>query len=233
MIAPPLDKVAGLKRAALFHELSDDTLRSIAALAVHRRFQKDDVLFVAGEEAHGLYVIVNGSVRAFRESADGREQVIHVERAGATVAEVPVFDDGDYPSTVAAEEDTDTLFLDKRDVRELCLHHPEIPLAAVKVLAARLRSCAELVETLSLKEVGQRVARFLLAEARRSGQKTSRGTVFNLNQTHQQIAARVGTVREVISRTFSRLQQDGLIIVADRKITIPDEAALTEFADQR
>ena len=122
-----LDKVAGLKRTALFQELSDETLRSIAALAVHRRFQKDEVLFVAGEEARGLYVIVKGSVRAFRESADGREQVIHVERAGATVAEVPVFDDGEYPSTVAAEEDTDTLFLDKRDVRQLCLQHPGDP----------------------------------------------------------------------------------------------------------
>jgi CRP/FNR family transcriptional regulator len=148
------------------------------------------------------------------------------------VAEVPVFDDGDYPSTVAAEEDTDTLFLDKRDVRQLCLHHPEIPLAAVRVLAERLRRCAELVETLSLKEVGQRVARFLLSEARRHGQNTSAGTILNLTQTHQQIAAHVGTVREVISRSISRLQQDGLIIVEDRKVTIPDEAKLAEFADQ-
>jgi CRP-like cAMP-binding protein len=228
-----LDTVDGLKRTALFQQLSDEALRSIAALAVPRRFRKDDVLFIAGEEARGMYVIVKGSVRAFRESTDGREQVIHVERAGATVAEVPVFDDGNYPSTVAAEEDTDTLFLDKRDVRQLCLQYPEIPLAAVRLLAGRLRRCAELVEMLSLNEVGQRVARFLLSEARHNGQKTSRGTVVNLTQTHQQIAARVGTVREVISRSFSRLQQDGLIIVEERKITIPDEAALAEFADQR
>jgi CRP/FNR family transcriptional regulator len=155
-----------------------------------------------GEKARGMYVIVSGSVRAFRESTDGREQVIHVERAGASIAEVPVFDDGNYPSTVAAEEDTVTLFLDKRDVLQLCLQHPEIPLAAVRVLAGRLRRCAELVETLSLKEVGQRVARFLLSEARRQGKKTNRGTIVNLPQTHQQIAARVGTVREVISRNF-------------------------------
>jgi hypothetical protein len=79
-----------------------------------RRFSKDELLFVAGDEALGLYVIVEGSVRAFRESLDGREQVIHVEAAGATIAEVPVFDDGNYPSTVAAQEDTETLFIDKR-----------------------------------------------------------------------------------------------------------------------
>src|SRR5262252_5071877 len=114
------DDISALRRTALFKELDEETLRSIASRAVPRAFRKDEVLFIAGETALGLYVIVSGSVRAFRESSDGREQVIHVERAGATIAEVPVFDDGNYPSTVAAEEDTDTLFLDKRDVRQLC-----------------------------------------------------------------------------------------------------------------
>lgn len=226
------EKIAALRRTPLFRELDDTTLRLLAEHALPRHYRKDEVLFLAGEEAHGLFVIVNGSVRAFRESPDGREQVIHVERAGATVAEVPVFDDGTYPSTVAAEEDTDALFLGKRDVRQLCLQHPEISLAAVKVLASRLRRCAELVEALSLKEVGQRLARFLVSEARRHGQPSADGVCLTLNQTNQQIAARVGSVREVISRAFSRLQHDGLIIMEDRKLTIPDLDALSSFADQ-
>ena len=228
-----IDKVSALKRTLLFKELDDATLASLAEYAMPRHYRKDEVLFIAGQEARGLFVIVKGSVRAFRESLDGREQVIHVERAGATVAEVPVFDDGPYPSTVAAEEETDTLFLDKRDVRKLCLRHPEIPLAAVRVLASRLRRCAELVEALSLKEVGQRVARFLVLEARRHGQPDGAGVSLTLNQTNQQIAARVGSVREVISRALSRLQHDGLIVLEDRKLTIPDLEALSSFADQK
>ena len=227
-----MDKITALKRAALFAELDDPTLQSIAERSVPRHFQKDEVLFVAGEEAQGLYIIVDGAVRAFRERLDGREQVIHVERAGGTIAEVPVFDNGNYPSTVAAEEDTDTLFLDKRDVRQLCLQYPQIPLAALTVLAGRLRRCAELVETLSLGEVGQRVARFVLSEARSRGQHTPEGTVFTLMQTNQQIAARVGSVRDVVSRAFSRLQADGLIVLDDRRLTIPDLSALATFAEQ-
>lgn len=232
MILGNMDKIAALRRAMLFSELDDVALRSIAERAVVRQFRKDEVLFIAGDKAEGLYVIVSGSVRAFRESLDGREQVIHVERAGGTVAEVPMFDDGNYPSTVVAEEDTNTLFLDKRDVRQLCLEHPEITLAALRVLAGRLRRCAELVETLSLKEVGQRVARFVLAEAHRNGQQTNQGIVVTLTQTNQQIAARVGSVRDVVSRALSRLQNDGLIIVEDRKLTIPDVSALSVFAGQ-
>src|SRR5687768_12015436 len=122
------DKVEALRRTALFGGLDDAALATLAAHAVERRYERDEVLFLAGEEARGLYVIVEGAVRAFRERLDGREQVIHVERAGATVAEVPVFDDGPFPSTVAAEEPAAVLFIDKRDVRRLCLEHPQIGL---------------------------------------------------------------------------------------------------------
>lgn len=228
-----LDKIAALKRTKLFQELDDDVLRSVAERAFERTYQKDEVLFVAGEVARGMYVIVEGAVRAYRVSSDGREQVIHVERAGATIAEVPIFDGGAYPSTAAAEEETLTLFIDKDDVRRLCLQHPEIMLTALKLLAGRLRRCAELVEALSLREVGQRLARFLLAEARRSGTRTEDGISLNLTQTNQQIAAQVGSVREVISRAFTRLQHDGLIVVEGRRLIIQDEAALESFAEQR
>jgi CRP-like cAMP-binding protein len=226
------DKVAALGRTPLFKELDAELLRALAARAIERRFRKDELLFVAGDEARGLYVIVEGAVRAFRESAEGREQVIHVERAGATVAEVPVFDGGTYPSSVAAETDSILLFIDKRDVRDLCREHPQIALAALKVLATRLRRCAELVETLSLREVGQRLARLLLAEARARGERTESGFDLTLTLTNQQIASRVGSVREVVSRALARLQQDGLVALEGRRLSIPDVAALASYAGE-
>jgi len=226
-----MDKIAALRRTRLFAELDEATLGRLAERAFERTFQKDEVLFMAGDEAAGMHVIVEGAVRAFRVSLEGREQVIHIERAGATIAEVPVFDDGAYPSTVAAEEATTTLFIAKQDVRRLCLEHPQIPLAAVKLLAERLRRCAALVEALSLREVGQRLARFLLTEARRQPILDERELSLNLTQTNQQIAAHIGSVREVISRAFTRLQQEGLISVEGRKVIIHDEAALEAFAE--
>ncbi|PWT92602.1 MAG: hypothetical protein C5B55_06080, partial [Blastocatellia bacterium] len=73
-----IDKVAALKRTVLFGDLDEENLRALATRAFERSFNKDEVVFVAGEEARGLYVIVKGAVRAFRISSDGREQVIHV-----------------------------------------------------------------------------------------------------------------------------------------------------------
>ena len=226
------DKVSALGKTALFGGLEGDELRALANQATEKRLARGEILFMAGEEARGLYVIVEGAVRAFRESLDGREQVIHVERAGATIAEVPMFDDGVYPSTVAAEEDSVILFIDKRDVRSLCLMHPNIALAALKLLATRLRRCAELVEALSLHEVDQRLARLLLDEARSRGRREGARIMLELALTNQQVAARIGTVREVVSRALSRLQQNELILVSGRVVTILDEEALRAFAGE-
>jgi CRP/FNR family transcriptional regulator len=225
----PREKILALRATAMFGALDEAELQALAERAIEQRLSRGEVLFVAGEQARGIYVIVAGAVRAFRESLEGREQVIHVERAGATIAELPVFDDGPYPSTVAAEEDSVVLFLDKRDVQRLCLEHPKIALAALKVLAGRLRRCAELVEELSLQEVDQRLARLLLVEARARGQKRGRAIELDLVLTNQQIAARIGTVREVVSRALNRLQQNGLIEVDGRHVRIPDEESLAVY----
>ena len=143
-----------------------------------------------------------------------------------------MFDDGAYPSTVAAEEESVILFIDKRDVRNLCLRHPNIALAALRLMASRLRRCAELVEALSLHEVDQRLARLLLEEARSLGKRSDKGVVFELALTNQQISARIGTVREVVSRALSRLQQNELIALSGRVVTILDEKALRSFAGE-
>jgi CRP/FNR family transcriptional regulator len=225
------DKIRALRSTTLFGELDENELRELAERAIERKLARDEILFVAGDEARGLFVIVSGSLRAFREGVDGREQVIHVESAGATIAELPVFDDKPYPSTVAAEEDTIVLYLDKNDVRSLCMKHPRIALVALKLLAGRLRKCAELVEALSLREVDQRLARWLLSEARARGYRTPSGIEVSLVLTNQQIAAHIGTVREVVSRALSRLQQNGFIAIDGRHITISDEKALEVYAN--
>jgi CRP-like cAMP-binding protein len=225
-----IDKLAALRSTHFFGSLEVEELRALAGRAVERILAREEVLFVSGEEARGLYVIVSGAVRAFRSGADGREQVIHTERAGATLAEVPVFDDGTYPATAVADEDSVVLFIAKEDVHRACLEHPKITLAALKILAGRLRRHVELAEALSLREVGQRLARLLLTEAVTHGERSGGGTTFNLVMTNGQIAARVGTVRDVVSRALARLQQDGLILLENRRVTIPNEGLLAAYA---
>jgi CRP/FNR family transcriptional regulator len=104
-------------------------------------------------------------------------------------------------------------------------------MAALRMLAGRLRKCAELVEALSLREVDQRLARWLMAEARARGHRVGAGLEVTLVLTNQQIATRIGSVREVVSRALSRLQQNDLIQIDGRRITICDEQTLEVFAE--
>jgi CRP/FNR family cyclic AMP-dependent transcriptional regulator len=228
-----LDKIEALRRTPLFGQLAQKELQALADRSSERKLTRGEILFSGGDDARGLYVLVSGSIRAFRVGPDGREQVIHVERAPATFAEVPVFDGGPYPSTVSAEEPSTILFLDTRDVHRLCLEYPEIALAAVRLLAARLRKTASLVETLSLHDVDRRLANLMLLEARDHGLRRGPALRVPLALTHQQIATRIGTVREVVSRALSRLQQTGLVSVEGKDVIIPDENALQEFVDKQ
>ena len=207
-------------------------LSALAEKARARTLQRDEILFTAGDRARGFYVIVAGSVRAFRTGADGREQIIHTERAGATVGELPLFDDQPYPSTVAAEEESVVLFLDKQSVLDLCHAHPEIPMAALRVLSSRLRKCAGLVETLSLRAVGQRLAQWLLNEVDLRGAKKGAGAELNLNLSKEQLASRIGSVREVVSRAITRLDEDGLIHWRGHKVHIPNVQHLIDYIER-
>lgn len=224
------ETIAALARTALFGSLAPQELRLLARYAVIRRLSRGDVLFVVDEEAQGMFVIVSGSVRAFRMNSDGREQVLHVERAGATLAEVPVFDDGPYPATASAEEDTVLIFIHKRDFRQFLLAHPHLALTALKIMAGRLRRHAELVESLSLREVGQRLAQLFLSEAADRGRLKAGRTEIALQLSHQQLAARVGSVREVVTRALARLQKEGLIILDGRTLVIVDRDRLASYA---
>jgi CRP-like cAMP-binding protein len=208
-----MNKIEALKKNEMFGHLSPKELAGVAEICLEYRLKKGEILFTAGEEPRGLYVIVAGSLRAFRANEEGREQTIHVEKAGTTIAEVPVFDDKPYPSTVTAEEPSEVLFISKQDIKKLCLKYPAIALSALKLLASRLRKTAALVESLSLREVDQRLAAFLIAEFKEK--KNKKITVL----PHAILASRLGSVREVVSRSFAKLEQEGLITL-DKKHSV-------------
>jgi len=219
------ERIDALRKTQLLGNAPQEALHSLAECAAERRLQSGEILFLSGDSARGLYVAVSGALRAFRESEEGREQTIHVERAGATFAEVPVFDDGPYPSTVIAEEDSLVLFLKKEDVRRFLLQNPEAALSALSLMASRLRKVTQLLEQLSLQDVAQRLAVMLVEEASARG-KFQDGVSFSLPDSHQRIAARLGSVREVITRILHRFINERIIEVRGHRVVVLNAAAL-------
>ncbi len=219
-------RIEVLAKSALFQNLPETALMDLAQHAVERKIRQGQILFTANEPADGLYVVLSGSVRAFRENIDGREQTIHVEHAGGTLAEVAVFDGGAYPSSTMAEEDSEVLFLAKEDVRRFLVRHPEAALAALALMAKKLRVVASLAEQLALKDVSQRLAMLLLEEAKQKSAKLQDGISFSLPLSHTQLASRLGSVREVVTRSLQKLVQQGIIDARGHRIVILKVKAL-------
>ena len=226
-------RIEVLSKSALFQNLQAETLAELAERAVEHKLSQGQILFTANEPSDGLYIVLSGSVRAFRVNLDGREQTIHLERDGGKLAEVAVFDGGPYPSTTIAEEDSEVLFLGREDVRRFMLQHPEAALTALEIIAKKLRMVASMVEQLALMDVGQRLATLLLEEARRSTPELKDGISFSLPLSHSQIAARLGSVREVVTRGLQKLTQHGVIEARGHRIVVLSVKELRAHAENR
>ncbi len=151
-----------LSKVPLFSGLAADEMEFLAPRVVPRNFSSGQIVFNEGDPCAGLYVVASGHVRIFKTSAGGREQVLSVDGPGSSVAELPVFDGGDYPASVAAVDDATLLFVSKKDFQELCLTHPQVALKVLRVVGARLRRLVGIIEELSFTTVRHRLAAFLV-----------------------------------------------------------------------
>jgi CRP/FNR family transcriptional regulator, cyclic AMP receptor protein len=206
---------------ALLAGLTDREVRALAQRAVERRYPADAMLFWEGEECAGMFFIVEGSVKIFKTSTGGREMMLALEAAPSTVAELPLFDGGPYPASVRAVEPVVALVLNKRDFYQVCRQYPDVALKVLAVVGRRLRHLVTVVEAMTFGSVTERLARLLLDTANQAG-----GDEFELALTHQELASRLGTVREVVSRNLARFRAEGLIRMQGRQLRIHDRAGL-------
>ena len=221
-----MDLAAVLARTALLSSLSATELQMLAGRTARKRLSAGELLFSEGEPCAGLHIIASGRVRIFKTSVGGREQVLAVNEPGEPVAELPVFDGGNYPASAVAVEATEIAFISRKDFQGFCMEHPEVALKMLAVVGARLRRLVAIIEELSFTTIRQRLIAALLRLAESEGQRTERGVEFQLPASHQELANQLGTVRELISRNLMWLQAEGLLDVEARQIVLKDMKGL-------
>ena len=221
-----VSKPVALSQIPLFASLSASEALAIGQRAVERRFADGEMLFWEGEPCAGIFLILEGAVKIFKTSPGGREMTLSIESAPSTVAELPLFDGGPYPASVRAVGAVSTLFLNKSDFQQACRQNPEVALKVLAVVGKRLRHLVGVVESLTFGSVTGRLARLLLDASREAA-----GDEFDLPVTHQEIASRLGTVREVVSRNLARFRAEGIVRIDDRRAHILDRAALEREAE--
>lgn len=215
-----------LGKVSIFSGLEENELGFLAQRAVQRKYSTGEIVFSEGEPCSGLYVVESGHVRIFKSSASGREQVLSIDGPGSSIAELPVFDGGTYPASVAAIDAVSLLFVSKQNFQALCLAHPQVALKVLRVVGARLRRLVGIIEELSFTTVRHRLASFLFRLVQTEGRRSAEGVEITLPVSNQELASQIGTVRELVSRNFSRLQAEGMLKIDGRSVTIRDLNAL-------
>jgi CRP/FNR family transcriptional regulator, cyclic AMP receptor protein len=137
-----------------------------------------------------------------------------------------VFDGGNYPASASAVEDAEVLFISRKDFQNFCREHPDVALKVIAVVGSRLRRLVGIIEDLSFTTVRHRLIGLIQRLTQTSGTASKEGVWVELTKSHQDLAAELGTVRELVSRNLSRLQAEGFLEVDGRKITVKDLARL-------
>jgi CRP-like cAMP-binding protein len=219
-VKPKLSAI--LKGAPLFAALTDAEIQSLAARTVVRSYGTGEALF----RGRPLRRVIFDRVRSCAHLQGIAERAgtgLGREGPGASIAELPVFDGGNYPASAAVVEPAELLFLSRKDFRNVCLEHPEVALKVLQVVGRRLRRLVGIIEELSFTTVRHRLISWLLRQARTEG---VRGPVVLLSPNQQELASQIGTVRELVSRNLARLQAQGFISISGREVTILDQAGL-------
>lgn len=221
------DKIKFLRSNSYFNTLEGPALKELSRGTFLKHYQRGEMVCWQDEPCAGLFMIQHGSVKLFKLSTRGRELIIRVFEEGASFNEVPVFDRGTNPVNVATLEESKIWMVESQVIQRTMDQYPEMAREIIKNLTANLRMLVAAVEELSFYQVTNRLARLInrLPPERLMGEA-------NIRVTQDQLAAQLGTVREVLARSLRELERSGAIEVKNRQIQVLDQVALKEWAQE-
>ena len=215
-----------LKNSPFFAGLSDLDLDALLDISRIREHARGELLFSDGELATGFFVVLDGKVKVYKLSPDGKERILHVIHPGGTFAEAAIFGDGLYPAYAEPLQVSTLFFLPKDGFLGLLMNNGKIAINMIAGMSRFLRQFASQIEELTFKDVPSRLARYLMDLSRGSKQ------IVELPISKSQLASNLGTVSETLSRTLRKLSEDDLITVAGKTVEILDFSRLEELADK-
>lgn len=220
---PSVEPEAVLRRVWLFAQLGDAERAQIRALAKPRRCQAREVVVRQGDEQGDLYAVVAGRLKVSIANVDGDEMVLSILGPGDVFGEIALLDRQPRSASVSALEACDLLVVERRPFHDLLLRVPALALSLMQVMAKRLRELTDHAQDVSLLGVSARLARALLALARRFGERRAGKLEVALKLSQQELGEMVGATREMVNKCLRKWSDAGLIEVAAGKLVINDE----------
>jgi CRP-like cAMP-binding protein len=213
-------KIDALRGNQYFDDLAESMLKDIAHHTRLAEYQRGDVMFWEGDPCEGLFIIQQGSAKIFRISPQGRQYIVRILQEGDTFAEVPAFDEGTSPVNVEALENCRVWIVDKNKLQELIRLNPTFAQKVLVNFGKMLRGMVRMVSEMAFYQVTHRLARLIEAELPQDKSP---------HWTQEQLAARLGTVREVVARSLKEMERSGAIKMEDRRIHIIDRKIFEQW----
>lgn len=216
--------VQEIRHITLFAELDALSLQELAQVSRWREYETGEMVVLEGEAQSGLYYLQHGWLKVVKISPTGREQILRFLEPGDTFNEIVVFSNHPNPATAIALEPAGVWLIPREALLRLLQERPGFAPHIIAKMAERLLYLVSLVTDLSLRPVTGRLAQLLLQHANDNVVERPRW------YTQAELAARLGTVPDVVQRSLRNLESDGFIVVEKHRIRILNRAALSEIA---
>ena len=216
-----------LRSCQLFAGMSVPELNAISEITAVKSLLKGSYLFHEGDSSVGFYIVQAGAINVHRVNALGKEQVIHVFRAGESFAEGTLVTDKGYPGDARAVENSQVLLVQKAGFLGLLKRQPELALRMLTSMSSHLRVLVGQLEDLTMKDVETRLANWLVKRC--PDPASQKPANIELSMTKRVLAAELGTVSETFSRTLGKFREQKLVAVKGKTITVLDPSKLAEL----
>lgn len=221
-----LTVAALLRKVDLLQGISDAAMQKLVESAVRRSVDAGTILFVEGEPVRGFYLIEAGHVKISRHSQDGREHILLVLGEGDSFNEVAALDGGPNPATATAHSDAVVYCILRDELRKIVYENPDLAWAMIESISRRARHLVGMVQDLSMRSVKGRLANLLLDQA-----EANEADAVPRMLTQEEMASRLGTVREMVGRALRSLASDGIIEFDRHRIVVLDVERLRKEAE--
>lgn len=220
------------KKVSLFSTLSNEELDKILALITRSTYEKSELLFSEGEVFDKLFIINSGSIKIFKYTKEGKEQILYILKEGDFLGDLNLLKKDTFKFNAVALENTNLCIIHKDDFDNIIKTNPEISLKVLEYAHDRISTLEELIQTLTTKDIEVRLATLLIYFSKTFGIETPSGIEMNLPLTREDMASFIGITRETISRKLSNFQNEGIIdIIENKKILIKDYKKLREISE--
>jgi CRP/FNR family transcriptional regulator, dissimilatory nitrate respiration regulator len=220
-----METIGQIGQIPLFQGLPQKQLAELSRIIVDQKYKQGEVLFSEGDDATGFFVLMSGRLKIFKLSPEGKEQILHFVEPGDPFAEVAMFAGSHYPAHAEALKESRSIYFPRAAFEKLIKRDPDLAMNMLAILSQRLKYFSRLVEDLSLKEVPQRLAAYLLYLG-----GAGNNTPVDLNISKGQLASLLGTIPETLSRILNKMAAQGLIEVKGRTMKLLKRNALESLA---